>query len=124
MSGLLILILIFIIVPIIWHRSAPYVYRWAQRRTADYVRRSMGMPPRDRDRSDTAGSRSSSFYGRSRRPSAEGPLIPKEYAVDVDYTEVHSYSSEEAIASDGGSVRYTRESQVSDAEIIEIRKDR
>ena len=50
-------------------------------------------------------------------------MIPKEYAVDVEYTEIRSYSSEETIASDGKSVRYAVESQVSDAEIIEIKRD-
>ena len=44
--------------------------------------------------------------------------------MDVEYTEIRSYSSEQTIASDGRQVRYTVESQVSDAEIIEIKKDR
>ena len=44
--------------------------------------------------------------------------------MDVEYTEISSYSSDEAIASDGHDVRYKVESQVSDAEIIEIRKER
>ena len=116
MSGLLILILIFIGVPIIWRWLKPYLFRWAQHRTEDYVRRQMGMPPRGRSAKKPDRRKS---YSHS-----SGPLIPKEYAVDVEYTEIRSYSSEERIASDGHSVRYTVESQGSDAEIIEISKDR
>ena len=134
MSGLLILILIFIGVPLLWRQLKPYFFRWAQRRTEDYVRRQMGMPPRDRQKSRSqqrqsysySGAYSSDSYGgrRHTRGHASGPLIPKEYAVDVEYTEIRSYSSEQSIASDGRQVRYTVESQVSDAEIIEIKRDR
>ncbi|MDE6785591.1 MAG: hypothetical protein K2J46_00940 [Muribaculaceae bacterium] len=134
MSGLLILILIFIGIPLLWRWVKPYFYRWMQRRTEDYVRSAMGMPPRDKSRSKSSGQQSYSSSGkygygsqrsRSRYGSySSGPLIPKEYAVDVEYTEIHSFSSEETIASDGKRVSYKMESQVSDAEIIEIRKDR
>lgn len=135
MSGLLILILIFIGFPIIWRWMKPYLFRWAQHRTEDYVRRQMGMPPRDKNKSSRSGggrqSYSSSGFSNSgsgnRRHGgyySSGPIIPKEYAVDVEYTEIRSYSSEETIASDRRGIRYTVESQVSDAEIIEIRKDR
>lgn len=135
MSGLLILILILIGVPIIWRWFKPYFFRWAQHRTEDYVRRQMGMPPRDKNKKSHSDGRSQAYsssgsynYGsgyRGRRGYySSGPLIPKEYAVDVEYTEIRSYSTEETIASDGRNVRYTVESQVSDAEIIEIRKDK
>ena len=139
MSGLLILILIFIGVPLLWRWLKPYFFRWAQNRTEDYVRRQMGMPPRDRTKSRSqqrqsysnsraysSGGYSQGAYGGRRRGRgySSGPLIPKEYAVDVEFTEIRSYSSEETIASDGKTVRYAVESQVSDAEIIEIRKDK
>lgn len=127
MSGLLILILIFIGVPLLWKWLRPYFFRWAQHRTEDYLRSQMGMPPRDRNRSRSQRKQSCSTdpnVNRSFRNDTSGPLIPKEYAVDVEYTEIRSYSSDETIASDGRSVRYTVESQVSDAEIIEIRRER
>lgn len=93
----------------------------------------MGMPPRDKSKKQSgrrqsyssSGSYTDGYGQRSRRSGySSGPLIPKEYAVDVEYTEIRSFSSEETIASDGNTVRYKIESQVSDAEIIEIRKDR
>ena len=140
MSGLLILILIFIGVPLLWRWLKPYVLRWARHRTEDYIRSQMGMPPRDKTKSRSqqtrqrysssgsysSGGYSSDPYGRRRggRTQSSGPLIPKEYAVDVEYTEIRSYSSEETIAAHGSGVRYTVESQVSDAEIIEIRRER
>ena len=98
----------------------------------------MGMPPRDRTESRSRQRQSNAYSGRyssggysqeayggrrRNRGYSSGPLIPKEYAVDVEYTEIRSYSSEETIASDGKSVRYAVESQVSDAEIIEIKRD-
>lgn len=126
MSGLLIIILIFIGIPILWRRLKPYFFRWMQRRTEDYVRNAMGMPPRDKSKTRSNGRRSYSSSGNGQHTQSHGyssgPLIPKEYAVDVEYTEIRSYSSEENIAADGNSVRYKVESQVSDAEIIEIRK--
>lgn len=134
MSGLIILILIFVVLPLLWRAIKPWFFRWSQRRMEDALRNAMGMPPRDESRSSShaGGSRrsyysSSSRTGEGRRQKSRhesGPLIPKEYAVDVEYTEIRSYSSDEAIASDGKSVRYKVESQVSDAEIIEIRRDR
>lgn len=134
MSGLLILILIFIGIPIIWRWLKPYFFRWMQRRTEDYVRNAMGMPPRDKSKRQggrrqsysSSGSYSSDSYGQRshRRGYSSGSLIPKEYAVDVEYTEIRSYSSDETIASDGNKVGYKVESQVSDAEIIEIHKDK
>lgn len=135
MSGLLLLIFIFIGIPLLWRWLKPYFYRWMQRRTEDYVRNAMGMPPRDKNRKSSSGERRQSYYSSgsygarsgSRKRGGDyssGPLIPKEYAVDVEYTEIRSYSNEQVIASDGTRVSYRVESQVSDAEIIEIRKDK
>lgn len=135
MSGLLILILIFIGIPLLWRWLKPYFFRWMQRRTEDYVRSAMGMPPREKkkkSRSERSEGRQQSYsssgpYGKrynQRGYHSSGPLIPKEYAVDVEYTEIRSFSSDTTIASDGKNVEYKVESQVSEAEIIEIRRDR
>lgn len=130
MTGLLVLILLIFGVPYLWRLLRPYFFRWMQRRTENYFRSAMGMPPRDRSRTS---SRQSSSYGRSQyrgdssrrsRRQSSGPVIPKEYAEDVEFTEIRSYSEESVIAGDGGKVRYSSESQVSDAEILEIKKDK
>lgn len=130
MTALIVIILFIILWPRIWRWLSPYLARWAQRRTEDYLRRSMGMPPRDKSRgkkSDKESSRQQSSGGsgfsfRSRRKASE-PLIPKEYAEDVSFTEIRSYSEDTRMESDGEGVRFRTESQVSDAEILEIKKD-
>lgn len=131
MSGIIILILIVVFVlawPRIWGWLRPYAARWAQRRAEDALRRAMGMPPREKRRAGRAGSgsasaRNASGRRRQQRRQPEGPIIPKEYAVDVDFTEIHSYSDETVISDDSkGNVEFRTERQVSDAEIIEIRR--
>lgn len=132
MSGLLILILIFIGIPLLWRWMKPYFFRWMQMRTEDYVRSAMGMPPRDKKgKSRSAGGRrtysdsgAQSHGSENRGYHSSGPLIPKEYAVDVEFTEIRSYSSDATIASDDKRVKYKIESQVSEAEIIEIKRDK
>lgn len=132
MTGLIILILLIVGVPYVWRWLKPYIARWVQHKTEDYVRKSMGMPPRDRNQGSKRGNesrqqRSRDTYGNrgwQRGQYSDSPLIPKEYAEDVDFTEVRSYSEETDIASGGENVRFRQESQVSDAEIIEIRKDK
>lgn len=132
MLFLIIIIILIFAWPYIWRWLQPHFYRWAQRRTEDYVRRAMGMPPHGRRQSRASG-QSRSTYGNStrgnaatssrRRHKATESVIPKEYAEDVEFTEIHSYSEESVIASDGKSVSFVSESQVSEAEIIEIKKD-
>lgn len=129
MLGLIIIILLIFGIPYIWRWLRPYFLRWMQRRAENYFRKAMGVPPRDKSRSDRENYRqstnSSSGYRRysRQRQANNGPVIPKEYAEDVEFTEVRSYSKEHTIA-DGETVAYKRESQVSDAEIIEIKKDK
>lgn len=95
------------------------------------MRNAMGMPPRDKSRQSSRQTSSSgrSHYrgastGQKRRQPSGGPVIPKEYAEDVEYTEIRSYSEDTVIADDGGELHYASESQVSDAEILEIKKDK
>lgn len=131
MTGLIVLIILIFGVPYLWRLLRPYFYRWMQRRAEDYMRNAMGMPPRDKSRQSsrqTSSSGRSQYRGAStgqkRRQPSGGPVIPKEYAEDVEYTEIRSYSEDTVIADDGGEVRYASESQVSDAEILEIKKDK
>lgn len=124
MIALIIIILLFLTWPYIWRWLQPYVARWAQRRTENIIRRAMGMPPRDKK--ESSGNRSRQTPPPpprgGRRGASSDELIPKEYAEDVEFTEFHSYSEETVIAEDHGKTTFRRESQVSDAEIIEIRQ--
>lgn len=138
MAGFIILILLVVALPYVYRWLRPYIYRWMQRRAENYMRRAMGMPPRGKERKENRGqgreetrgrsrgarSGHGSGYGRRAYASADEPLIPKEYAEDVAFTEIHSYSEDTVIGEEGGHVRVKVESQVSDAEIIEIKKNR
>lgn len=124
------MILLAIVLPYIYRLLRPYIYRWMQRRAENYMRAAMGMPPRDKNagrrretgpRDEAERSRETGRRRERRGHAASGePLIPKEYAEDVAFTEIHSYSEETVIGGDDGHVRIKTESQVSDAEIIEI----
>lgn len=122
MTALIIIIILVLLWPYIWRRLQPYIMRWGQRRAEDYMRQAMGMPPRDKRKSSAGSSRQTPPpppRGRKNARSSD-EIIPKEYAEDVDFTEYHSYSEETVIADDNGTTTFRRESQVSDAEIIEI----
>lgn len=126
MSGLIILIILVVGLPYLWRILRPYILRWAQLRTQKIILKAMGVPPHDRKHRDSASrgdsrERRQYSYGY-RRPHASGPIIPKEYAEDVEYTEIRTYSEEHTIGAEEGNVKFRRESQVSDAEIIEIEK--
>lgn len=57
------------------------------------------------------------------QPSDE-PLIPKEYAEDVDFVEIKSYSEKIEISQDSDEIQYKEERQVSDAEYTIIKESK
>lgn len=90
----------------------------------------MGMPPHDKQHkrntktgSQQRHSQGNSSYSRNGRHYS-GSIIPKEYAEDVDYNEIHSYSEETTISDTTEKVKFQQESQVSDAEILEIKENK
>ncbi|MCM1489617.1 MAG: hypothetical protein NC095_02140 [Muribaculum sp.] len=125
MTTLFILIILIFGLPYLWRAIRPYIYRWMQRRTEDYIRNAMGMPPRGKQKTNSRHSGDSSeTRSKSRTKSYRKygePVIPKEYAEDVEFTEIKTYSEQQIIAGEEG-ISYSNESQVSDAEIIEIHK--
>lgn len=137
---------IFLIIIILGIAFWPWISRWLRgymaRRAEDYLRRATGMPPRPGSREErrrqratrqnagTSGTASAnSYYSRRSRSKNRGrgnqnePIIPREYAEDVEFVETKSYSETTIGASTRGSVRQYSESQVSDVEYVEI-KDR
>lgn len=141
---------IFLVIIILIILCWPMISKWMQgflaRRTEDYLRKATGMPPRPGSReakrqarqqqqqtsnayssssSRRSGSRSRNRQSSSSRSySSHEPLIPKEYAEDVEFVETISYS-ETSIGPDyTGSRTVYHESQVSDAEWVEIKKKR
>lgn len=134
---------IFLILLIIVIACWPWISRWLRQflanRTEDYLRKATGMPPRPGSREDKRRQRStrqayassdnadeSSTYSRrtrrqsSRRTGRGEPIIPREYAEDVEFVETKSFS-ETVIGDSRSHVRQYHESQVSDAEWVEIR---
>lgn len=86
----------------------------------------MGMPPRDKKRSkkdEAQGSPSGPERGRRRAYTRTGPIIPKEYAEDVDFVEIKEFSSTHIEEEGDDSGTEYDESQVSDAIWEEIGLD-
>ena len=150
MHFIIFLIILFLIWLIFGERIKRWLAGFMARRTEDYLRKATGMPPRPGSRearrqqkarenaqADSSSGRASAYnstgsrsYGSSRRrrysyTHTDEPLIPKEYAVDVEFTETIDYS-ETTIGGDSDRRRDTvyHESQVSDVEWedIKIRK--
>ena len=138
---------IFLIIIIIGIVCWPWISRWLRgymaRRAEDYLRRATGMPPRPGSREEkrqqratrqnaagTGNSSSNSYYSRrsrsqkraSRNPNE--PIIPKEYAEDVEFVETKSYTETTIGETTGRNARQYAESQVSDVEFVEIKEKR
>ena len=103
-------------------------------RAEDYMRASMGMPPREKKKkngtfNDSQSYKESSFSQRHRRNPfgpdryTDEPIIPREYAEDVEFVETKDYSTTETRQPKGKEETY-HESQISDAEFTEIKKPR
>ena len=134
-------LIIFLILLLCWPTISKWISRWAARfvarRSEEILRKAMGMPPHPdscKENKKQKGNRqeaysSTSGYGRRKSSgrrrtgySSPGPIIPKEYAEDVEFVEVKSFSETE-IASDrtAKTETYYHESQVSDVEYVEIK---
>lgn len=109
-------------------------------KTEDFLRNATGMPPRpgSRKAKKEEAERKSNDYNdrryngyRSRRnsyrqPNGDEPIIPKEYAEDVEFVETKEFSQTtiDSSYSSGKSRTEWHESQVSDAEWEEIKTKR
>lgn len=134
MQGIAIILLIAVFFWLVW----PYIARWlrkkAAQKTEDFIRRATGMPPRpgsseyrrqhhERRRQEEQTSRRNSRDRRNGHGYSE-PLIPKEYAEDVEYTETKDFSVRTESSSLNENVSFKTEHQVSDAEWVEIKTDK
>lgn len=127
---LIILILLFLLWPLITRWTQRYMARKAE----DFLRNATGMPPRPGSRKakkqaarETRENVRNSSYNRMHRsrrqsyPSPNEPIIPREYAEDVEFVETKDFSST-TIDNSGKHISEYHESQVSDAEWEEIKK--
>lgn len=118
----LILILLIILTVLLW----PYITRWLQRfmlrRVESYFRKAAGMPPPPRQGRHTRSRRTAD--AGTRRLSASGSIIPKEYAEDVDYVEVKVFQETKIrVEEKPGHTEY-HESQVTDVEWEEVKQEK
>lgn len=125
-NALLIIILIVIFFWLVW----PSVARWLKRKTIEKMQesilRQMGMPPPPKEkrkrREKTSGRGNNP--GPGMRSPHSGPIIPKEYAEDVEFVEIKEYSETTVETRKGTRTEIYHESQVSDAEWVEIKSAR
>ena len=127
---LIILIIFFVVLPLAQRLLLPLLKRYAARKAEDMLRRSMGMPPRSEERKERrqrysaspGADRQTARNAYSRRRD-DGPIIPPEYAEDVEFVEIKEFDDAAAGAhGDADTVTYTSESQITDAEWEEIKK--
>lgn len=130
---------IILILILCWPTIRKWSARFVANRTEDYIRRATGMPPRPGSREERRQAKQNAQSGSASRQSSRRsnsstrrtnttstpsnePLIPKEYAEDVEFVETINYSETVigATSSDGRNTVY-HESQVSDVEWEEIR---
>lgn len=109
----------------------PWIVKWLRgymaRRAEDMMRRMAGMPPRKeeerRRREQNRERRSERKRREAERRAEEGLRSMREYAEDVEFTEVREFSESTIIdQEESGKRRVYSESQVSDAEYTEIRE--
>lgn len=139
MTTVIILIALFYLIWLLLPRIGVLIRRYAMRKAEDYMRRSMGLPPRKKQ---SWWSRFRSSFGKDEQPAERkqdtrrqrgskryhpyntnpGPVIPRDYAEDVEYVEIKEYSSRETLTTDGERVKYKLQEQVSDVEWTEIKE--
>lgn len=130
MSILAFILLIILVWLIFGRQISAWSRTFMAHRAEDAVRRMMGMPSRReerkaRERAERAARSADSSYSHDRyRQSAHSdndPIIPKEYAEDVEYVEIRDYSYSRIIKDDNEGRTVYHESQVEEAQIIEIK---
>lgn len=116
-----IFLIVLLIIALLWPYITRWISRYMARKAEDYLRDMTGMPPRD-DKSRGKKGRQSGRAARSGRGESRGaePIIPKEYAEDVEFTEIKEYSEADLLETDDDG-RVYHESQVEDAVFTEIK---
>lgn len=131
-----IVLIILLILFLCWPAIARWMRGYMARRAEDLLRNATGMPPRPGSRKARQQARQQASkqtrqesYGRRRQgfnpyyDNSDGPIIPKEYAEDVEFVETKDYSEDSFETIDENvteSFNY-HESQVSDVEWEEIK---
>ncbi len=128
--------IILILIPLALWLLRPLIQKWIiphlRAQGLDMFCKATGMPPHDKkqrsnnaaddDTSYSAGYRTSSHHADYGYEQHDGPIIPREYAEDVEFTEYRDYSSDTSIrTSDTGEESIIIEKQVTDVQWEEIK---
>lgn len=151
MSAAMTFLIILIILIVCWPWISRYLRRWVNgfmaRRAEDMMRRMMGMPSRrEEERRRKAGRRekgresgfrdagtdanpSSRRGGRRQRGHRQYPrghvaAMLQAVAIDTDFIEIREFSSSTIAESDGQTVTFTYEEQITDVRFTEIKGSR
>lgn len=130
-----ILVIIFLLIvmrPMLHRWFAPMFQRWALGKMEDNMRRMAGMPTRKEERKarkharqrEKAGAENFRRAAGGRRRTGPGqPPSLQEYAEDVEFTEVKTFSQNIDIGSteEKHNEQITEEEQIEDAEFVEIK---
>lgn len=131
---LIVFLVVFVLGPFLVRIAAPLLQRWMMHRMEDRFRRMAGMPSRKEEkrqrgkakaRRGAAPDAGESFYRHGPGPRRREPIIPPEYAEDVEFVEIKSYSEETVVTDDGKvttRVEYTEETQIEDVQFEEIKE--
>lgn len=127
-------LIVILIILLMWPTIMKWISRFMARRAEDYLRKATGMPPRPGSRQAkkearqraNAANQQRRAYGRqyaNQDYDPDGPIIPREYAEDVEFVETKNYSETNIGTVDSDGRRHVRyhESQVSDVEWEEIK---
>lgn len=132
-----IFLIILIIVILCWPLITKWLRQFLAHRTEDYLRKATGMPPRPGSREEKRQQRASrqtasedtaeTYYSRQRsqrksRRNPNEPIIPREYAEDVEFVETIDYSDTKIGEEPDRNTRQYHESQVTDVEWVDIKK--
>lgn len=132
---LIVILALILLWPLLNRWLGPLLQRWIAGKMEDRFRRMMGMPTRKEERKAAKqwkkqqqkdGAQASAYGGTAYGPASRGrsrrPIIPKEYAEDVEFVEIKEYSSDVEIGIKEDGTTFIKEEQVEDAEYIEIKK--
>lgn len=117
---------------LIWMFFGERIKRWAQQRMMEKVedafRARMGMPSAKEERKQRRREEKKERRQQRHEVKKDEPLIPREYAEDVEYVEYKEFSSSTTIETEVDPKDDTRrratvvvESQVTDVEYVEIK---
>lgn len=117
----LFLILLIVLTVLLWPNISRWLQRFMLRRAESYFRKAAGMPPPPKQGRQSRSRRSAETNSK-RQPADNEPLIPKEYAEDVDYVEVKVFQETEIRVDQKPGYTEYHESQVTDVEWEEVKQ--